>query len=159
MTPTHIGTTVVQCFECSNVIETRNGIMFNFYPGLPYIKILKPIAVRIFTTKYSIVMLIRTFQCITFAFKSIWIPQILFGDKLWHLLCLSDHNSITAILPFPFLLLMSFQISKQLPYSSVEMEGLIGGSLPSLDWTGWLDWWIDIIVLKTHLCFLMRTYP
>ena len=28
---------MLQCFECSNVIEIHNGIMFDFYPGLPHI--------------------------------------------------------------------------------------------------------------------------
>ena len=30
-----LGSTVLQCVECSNVIKMRNRIMFNFYPGLP----------------------------------------------------------------------------------------------------------------------------
>ena len=25
------------CFECGNAIELRNGMMFDFYPGLPHI--------------------------------------------------------------------------------------------------------------------------
>ena len=35
MSPTHNGS--LQYFECSNAIEIRNGIMFNFYLGLPHI--------------------------------------------------------------------------------------------------------------------------
>ena len=29
---------VLQCFECSNAIKIRNGIKFNFYPGLPHVQ-------------------------------------------------------------------------------------------------------------------------
>ena len=36
MSPTHNGSTALQCFERGNAIEIHNGIMFNFYPGLPY---------------------------------------------------------------------------------------------------------------------------
>ena len=28
---------MLERFECSSAIEIRNGIMFNFYPGLPHI--------------------------------------------------------------------------------------------------------------------------
>ena len=31
------GSSVLEHFEYSNVIETHNGIMFNFYLGLPHI--------------------------------------------------------------------------------------------------------------------------
>ena len=34
MSLTHNGITVLQC---GNAVEMRNGIMFDFYPGLPYI--------------------------------------------------------------------------------------------------------------------------
>ena len=30
------GSSALEHFECSNVIEIRNGKMFNFYPGLPH---------------------------------------------------------------------------------------------------------------------------
>ena len=36
MSPTLNGSSALQHFECSNVIEIRNGIMFDFYPGLPH---------------------------------------------------------------------------------------------------------------------------
>ena len=40
--PVHMGPTpnrssALQRFECVNALEIRNGIMFNFYPGLPHI--------------------------------------------------------------------------------------------------------------------------
>ena len=38
MSPTLNGSSVLQCFEHSNAIEIRNGIMFDFYPGLPQIE-------------------------------------------------------------------------------------------------------------------------
>ena len=31
------GSSTLEHFERSNTSEIRNGIMFNFYPGLPYI--------------------------------------------------------------------------------------------------------------------------
>ena len=31
------GSSVLECFECSNAIEIHNGMMFDFYPGLPHI--------------------------------------------------------------------------------------------------------------------------
>ena len=37
MSPTVNGSSALQRFERSNAIEIRNGIMFNFYPGLPHI--------------------------------------------------------------------------------------------------------------------------
>ena len=39
MSPACNGSTALQRFECSNAIEIRNGIMFDFYPGLPHIYI------------------------------------------------------------------------------------------------------------------------
>ena len=36
MSPALNGSSALQHFERSNAIEIRNGIMFNFYPGLPY---------------------------------------------------------------------------------------------------------------------------
>ena len=36
MSPTLNGSFALQRFECGNTIEIRNGIMFNFYPGLPH---------------------------------------------------------------------------------------------------------------------------
>ena len=33
------GISVLQCFKCNNAIEIHNGIMFDFYPGLPHVKI------------------------------------------------------------------------------------------------------------------------
>ena len=35
MSPTLNESSALEHFECSNTIEIRNGIMFNFYPGLP----------------------------------------------------------------------------------------------------------------------------
>ena len=35
MSPTPNGSSVLQRFECGNAVEIRNGIMFDFYPGLP----------------------------------------------------------------------------------------------------------------------------
>ena len=37
MSPTLNGSSVLQRFECGNVVEIRNRIMFDFYPGLPHI--------------------------------------------------------------------------------------------------------------------------
>ena len=37
MSPTLNGGTLLQRFERGNVVEIRNGIMFDFYPGLPQI--------------------------------------------------------------------------------------------------------------------------
>ena len=39
MSPALNGSSVLQHFERSNAIEIRNGIMFDFYPGLPNIAI------------------------------------------------------------------------------------------------------------------------
>ena len=39
MSPARSGSTALQHFECGNVTAIRNGIMFNFYPGLPHILI------------------------------------------------------------------------------------------------------------------------
>ena len=36
MSPTLNGGTALQRFERGNVVEIRNGIMFDFYPGLPH---------------------------------------------------------------------------------------------------------------------------
>ena len=35
MSPALNGSSALQRFECGNAIEIRNGIMFDFYPGLP----------------------------------------------------------------------------------------------------------------------------
>ena len=32
----HIQSAIARNFECGNAVEIRNGIMFNFYPGLPH---------------------------------------------------------------------------------------------------------------------------
>ena len=37
MSPTRNGSSALQRFERCNVIEIDDGIMFDFYPGLPYI--------------------------------------------------------------------------------------------------------------------------
>ena len=37
MNPALNGSSALERFECSNAIEIRNGIMFDFYPGLPQI--------------------------------------------------------------------------------------------------------------------------
>ena len=36
MSPALNESSMLQCFECSNASEIRNGIMCDFYPGLPY---------------------------------------------------------------------------------------------------------------------------
>ena len=36
MSPTLNGSSVIQHFECSNVIEIRDGITFDFHTGLPH---------------------------------------------------------------------------------------------------------------------------
>ena len=36
MRPTLSGSTALKHFEHSNAVETRNGIMFDFYLGLPH---------------------------------------------------------------------------------------------------------------------------
>ena len=36
VSPAFNGSTALQCFECGNGVEIRNGIMFDFYPGLPH---------------------------------------------------------------------------------------------------------------------------
>ena len=38
MSPTHNGSIVLQCSKRSNVVKICNGIMFDFYPGLPQIQ-------------------------------------------------------------------------------------------------------------------------
>ena len=35
MSPTCNGSAALQCFECDIMIKIRNGILFDFYPGLP----------------------------------------------------------------------------------------------------------------------------
>ena len=39
MSPPLNGSSALQRFERSNAIEIRNGIMFDFYPGLPHMSI------------------------------------------------------------------------------------------------------------------------
>ena len=39
MSPTFNGRSALERFERSYAIEIRNGIMFDFYPGLPHIKL------------------------------------------------------------------------------------------------------------------------
>ena len=36
MSPTLNGSSVLQCFEHGNTVKIHNGIMFDFYPGLPH---------------------------------------------------------------------------------------------------------------------------
>ena len=36
MSPALNGSSVLQRFECGNAVETRNRMMFDFYPGLPH---------------------------------------------------------------------------------------------------------------------------
>ena len=43
MSPTLNGSSTLERFKCSTAIEIHNGIMFNFYPGLPHMYILIPI--------------------------------------------------------------------------------------------------------------------
>ena len=37
MSPTLNGSSEIQCFECSDAIEIRNGILLDFYTGLPHV--------------------------------------------------------------------------------------------------------------------------
>ena len=37
MSPALNGLTALQRFECDNTVEIHNGIMFDFYPGLPHV--------------------------------------------------------------------------------------------------------------------------
>ena len=37
MSPTRNGSTVLRHFKHNNAVKTHNGIMFDFYPGLPHI--------------------------------------------------------------------------------------------------------------------------
>jgi len=37
MSPTRNGSFALQHFEHSNAIKIRNGVMFDFYPGLPHV--------------------------------------------------------------------------------------------------------------------------
>ena len=39
MSPALNGSTALQRFEHSNAVEIRNGIMFDFYPGLPHMHV------------------------------------------------------------------------------------------------------------------------
>ena len=39
MGPTPKGSSALQRFECDNALEIRNGIMFDFYPGLPQLSL------------------------------------------------------------------------------------------------------------------------
>ena len=39
MSPTFNRSSTLQCFERGNMVEIRNGMMFDFYPGLPHILI------------------------------------------------------------------------------------------------------------------------
>jgi len=41
MSPTLNGNLALQCFKHSNAVEMYNGIMFNFYRGLPHLSCLK----------------------------------------------------------------------------------------------------------------------
>ena len=36
MNPSLNGSSALQHFECGNAFEIHNGIMFDFYPGLPH---------------------------------------------------------------------------------------------------------------------------
>ena len=47
MSPALNGSSALQRFERSNAIEIRNGIMFDFYPGLPHIYIYGKYTVRL----------------------------------------------------------------------------------------------------------------
>ena len=42
MSPARNGSTALQRFERGNALEIRNGIMFDFYPGLPHMHFAKP---------------------------------------------------------------------------------------------------------------------
>ena len=47
MSPAHNGSTALQRFESSNKFAIRNGIMFNFYPGLPHILIVAQFRIQL----------------------------------------------------------------------------------------------------------------
>ena len=40
MSPTLNGSSVLECFECSNMFETCNEKMYDFYPELPHVVVL-----------------------------------------------------------------------------------------------------------------------
>ena len=44
MSPARNGSTALQRFERGNAIAIRNGIMFDFYPGLPHIILLRTLS-------------------------------------------------------------------------------------------------------------------
>ena len=37
MSPTLSGSLALQCVKLSDALEIRNGIIFDFYPGLPHV--------------------------------------------------------------------------------------------------------------------------
>ena len=41
MSPTHNGSSVLQCFERGNAIKIHNRIMFDFYLGLPHMYVMQ----------------------------------------------------------------------------------------------------------------------
>ena len=57
MSPALNGSSALECFERSNAIEMRNGIMFDFYPGLPHI-----IKLRACYSTYSYRMLVSVYN-------------------------------------------------------------------------------------------------
>ena len=54
MSPALNGSSALQRFEHSNAIEIRNGIMFDFYPGLPHLMRSTTEEVNILKTDVSI---------------------------------------------------------------------------------------------------------
>ena len=53
MSPALNGSYALQRFECSNAIEIRNEIMFDFYPGLPHIVHLSLITAYLYSTYFG----------------------------------------------------------------------------------------------------------
>ena len=48
MSPAPNGSPALQSFEHGNVVEIHNGIMFDFYPGLPHMNLVKYLYVPMF---------------------------------------------------------------------------------------------------------------
>ena len=62
MSPTLNGSSTLERFEGSNVIEIRNAIMFDFYLGLPHIRTyMNPHQIRLSTMHESLGMQVENF--------------------------------------------------------------------------------------------------
>ena len=56
MSPTLNASTMLKHFECGNAVEMRNGIMFDFYPGLPHIHLLNNLIIMILIKMTELLM-------------------------------------------------------------------------------------------------------